>query len=74
MPEYIHQLPDWPQFSWDVGGLAKPLAAVRLRQGQLIGRMQALGFPLQQEAVLTTLTEEVIKSSEIGALFARAPR
>ncbi|MBP1093724.1 Fic family protein [Bradyrhizobium diazoefficiens] len=65
MPEYIHQLSDWPHFSWDAGALAKPLAAVRLRQGQLIGRMQTLGFAQQEEAVLTTLTEEVLKSSEI---------
>ena len=45
--------------------LAKPLAAVRHQQGRLIGRMEALGFPLRAEAVLQTLTEEVLKSSEI---------
>ncbi len=65
MPTYIHQLPNWPRFTWDSEALAKQLAAVRLRQGQLIGRMQGLGFPQQEEAVLTTLTEEVLKSSEI---------
>jgi len=65
MAIYIHELPDWPHFRWDQGGLAKPLAAVRLRQGRLIGRMQALGFRQQEEAVLTTLTEDVLKSSEI---------
>jgi Fic family protein len=62
---YIHQLPEWPRFSWDPGALAAKLAAVRLRQGQLIGRMQGLGFRQQEEAVLSTLTEEVLKSSEI---------
>ena len=65
MAIYIHELPDWPHFRWDQGGLAKPLAAVRLRQGRLIGRMQALGFRQQEEAVLTTLTEDVLTSSEI---------
>ncbi|MHB8268623.1 Fic family protein [Bradyrhizobium sp.] len=65
MPKYIHELPNWPHFRWDSGGLAKRLAAVRLRQGRLIGRMQALGFRQQEEAVLTTLTEDVLKSSEI---------
>lgn len=35
------------------------------RQGRLIGRLQALGFPLREEAVLKTLTEDVLKSSEI---------
>jgi Fic family protein len=65
MSKYIHELPDWPRFRWDSDGLAKQLATVRLRQGRLIGRMQALGFRLQEEAVLTTLTEDVLKSSEI---------
>src|ERR1700682_3240542 len=65
MPTYIYELLDWPHFQWDQGGLAKQLAAVRLRQGRLIGRMQALGFRQQEEAVLTTLTEDVLKSSEI---------
>ena len=65
MTTYIHQLGDWPGFRWDSDALVKQLAAVHLRQGQLIGRMQGLGFPQQEEAVLTTLTEEVLKSSEI---------
>lgn len=45
--------------------LAEPLASVRYRQGGLIGQMKGLGFPLQQEAVLETLTKDVLKTSEI---------
>jgi Fic family protein len=41
------------------------LAAVRHNQGRLIGRMEGLGFQLRAEAVLQSLTEEVLKSSEI---------
>jgi Fic family protein len=62
---YIHERPDWPAFNWDQGRLADRLASVRHRQGRLIGRMEGLGFQLREEAVLRTLTEEVIKSSEI---------
>ena len=62
---YIHELKDWPKFRWDQLRLAERLAAVRHRQGRLIGRMEGLGFTLRAEAVLQTLTEEVIKSSEI---------
>ena len=62
---YIHELADWPNLTWDDGALAQPLAAVRHRQGRLVGRMEALGFPLRKEAVLRTLTEDVLKSSEI---------
>ena len=62
---YVHELPDWPNLRWSDEQLAQPLAAVRHRQGRLIGRMEALGFPLRAEAVLYTLTEDVLKSSEI---------
>ena len=62
---YIHELKDWPRFHWDTGRLVEPLASVRHRQGRLIGRMESLGFSLRQEAVLRTLTADVLKSSEI---------
>ena len=65
MPTYIHELQDWPRFRWDEAALAQRLASVRHRQGRLIGRMEALGFDLRAEAVLATLTEDVLKSSEI---------
>ena len=65
MAAYIHELPDWPRFRWDQQHLAELLPAVRHRQGRLIGRMAALGFDLRAEAVLRTLTEDVVKSSEI---------
>jgi Fic family protein len=62
---YIHEPKGWPQFHWSIDKLAEPLASVRHRQGRLIGHMEALGFNLQQEAVLQTLTADVLKSSEI---------
>lgn len=62
---YIHELREWPHFWWKDAAIATRLAAVRHRQGRLIGRMEALGFRLQEEAVLQTLTEDVVKSSEI---------
>src|SRR5579864_2990594 len=62
---YIHELKDWPRFHWSTDKIAEPLASVSRRQGRLIGHMGALGFNLQQEAVLKTLTADVLKSSEI---------
>ncbi|MEP7306633.1 MAG: Fic family protein [Acidobacteriota bacterium] len=62
---YVHELPDWPKFCWNDNRLASTLAAVRHQQGRLIGRMEALGLPLRQEAALEALTEETVKSSEI---------
>ncbi len=65
MSQLIHDQADWPRFHWNREILAERLAAVRHDQGRLIGRMEALGFRLRQEAVLETLTEDVLKSSEI---------
>ncbi len=62
---YIYDRPGWPDFRWNDARLAPRLAAVRHRQGRLIGRMEALGFSLRAEAVLQSLTEEVLTSSEI---------
>lgn len=65
MATYIHERPDWPNLTWRNDALEKQLGAVRHRQGRLIGRMEALGLSLREEAHLRTLTEEVTKSSEI---------
>jgi Fic family protein len=62
---YIHQLKEWPTFRWRDDKLTTLLAAVSRKQGRLLGRMAALGFTLRAEATLQSLTEEVIKSSEI---------
>ena len=70
---YIHELQDWPEFKWNKECLADPLAEVRHKQGRLTGYMEALGFKLRQEAVLQTLTTDVLKSSEIeGELLEKA--
>lgn len=65
MSEYIHELPDWPRFHWSRKRLSGRLTDVRHRQGRLIGHMEGLGFRLREEAELKTLTEDVLRSSEI---------
>lgn len=65
MTAYIHELPDWPHFQWDEKHLAVKVAAVRYRQGRMLGALERLGIKLREEAILRTLTEEVVKSSEI---------
>ena len=62
---YLWEKPDWPAFTWDEKALAKPIAQVSREQGRLLGKMEALGFDLRNEAHLRTLTEDVLKSSEI---------
>jgi len=65
MSIYIHQLPHWPRFTWKQEQVTPVLAEVRHRQGRLLGRMEGMGFRLQAEANLQTLTLDVLKSSEI---------
>ena len=68
----IHQQDQWPDFSWDQGKLTVLLAEVRHLQGRLLGRMEALGFSLQKEASLQTLTQDVLNTSAIeGETFDR---
>ena len=62
---YIHQKEDWPNFQWDNDIILPYISKVRDLQGRLIGRMEGIGFELRDEAVLQTLTEDVIKTSEI---------
>ncbi len=70
---HIWQRRDWPRFTWHDTALIEPLAQARLAQGRLLGRMQALGFDLQREAQLQSLTVEVVKTSEIeGEVLDRA--
>jgi len=65
MTRYIYQLENWPHFRLDHEQLAGRLAAVRHLQGRLLGRMEGLGFSQRAEATLQSLTQEVLKSSEI---------
>lgn len=62
---YIHESPEWPDFTWNTQVLAETLATVRHKQGKHLGKMEALGFDLRTEASLTALTNEVVKSSAI---------
>jgi Fic family protein len=62
---YIWERSDWPNLRWQDARLIEPLAAARLKQGQLLGSMARIGFNLQLEAQLNALTEDAIKSSEI---------
>jgi Fic family protein len=63
--QYIYERPGWPRFRWNRERISAQLVQLRHRQGRLIGRMEGLGFQLRTEAVLHSLTEEVLKSSEI---------
>ncbi len=62
---YIHERAGWPEFTWDTQTLANALAEVRHKQGKHLGKMEAMGFDLRNEASLTALTNEIVNSSAI---------
>jgi Fic family protein len=62
---YIYKHYDWPNFTWDQKTILKVLPEIRHVQGKVFGKMSAMGFSLQSEAVLETLSLDIIKSSEI---------
>jgi len=62
---YLHHNKDWPNFKWDNDTLLPYVSKVRDLQGRLIGRMEGMGFELREEAVLETLTEDIVRTSEI---------
>lgn len=69
MKAFIHQLKNWPEFTWNSDDFMGLLSEARNQQGRLIGKMETLGFDLRNEAFLDTLTLDVIKSSEIEGEF-----
>jgi len=65
MPLYLYDQQDWPYFRWDSDSILVLLSRVRHKQGMLTGRMKEIGFQLQNEAYLESLSQDVLKSSEI---------
>lgn len=65
MSKYIHELKKWPDFSWDKKKVGQLLIQLRHFQGRLIGGMESIGFHAREETILQTLTQDVVKSSEI---------
>ena len=63
--KYIYQQKAWPNFSWNSEELQFLLGNVRALQGRLSGKLEALGFPLKEEAILSTLSMDILKSNEI---------
>ena len=62
---YIWRAPDWPNWRYNLADLAESLADVSRAQGLLIGRLADVGIALRDQASLSALTDDVIKTSEI---------
>lgn len=62
---YVHESRNWPNFVYNIEDFLDDLSRVRILQGKVTGGMEAIGFELQNQAVLSTMSLEIIKSSEI---------
>jgi Fic family protein len=65
MAKYIYEYKNWTDFSWQDKVINALFGEVRHLQGKIIGQMNALGFSAKEDATLTALTLDVVKSSEI---------
>ena len=65
MAKYIYQFDNWPHFKWNEKEIQVILGKVRHLQGKLLGQMSSFGFLVKEETMLSTLTLDVLKSSEI---------
>jgi Fic family protein len=66
---YIHEHNNWTNFVWDNEIIYPLLVKVRYLQGNLLGRMQNLGFDLITESTLILLTLDVVDTSKIEGEF-----
>ena len=65
MAKYIYQYKSWPNFTWNEKEVQLVLGKLRHLQGKVFGQISALGFSIKEETMLSTLTLDVVKSSEI---------
>lgn len=63
--KYIYQNADWHSFTYFGDKVQNLLLEIKKAQGYLLGKMDALGFDVKNNALLQVLTENIIKSSEI---------
>jgi Fic family protein len=63
--KYIWERKNWFDLKYDDAALLKPLSALRVLQGKLLGRITSLDIKLETEAQGAILVEEAVRTSEI---------
>ncbi len=65
MNKYNWQLPDWPNFRYDLSQFLETLVTIAEKTGLANGKIYHLNENLQSEALVNFIVEEAIKTSEI---------
>ena len=66
---YIYEHSEWPNFTYDEKKVASLLEICHIEQGKLLSKMDMLGLSEKQDKILSTVTSDIIKSSEIEGLL-----
>ena len=65
MENYIYERAGWPNLSCEEAPLRGLLAQLHRAQGRLYGKLDALGFEMQDEQQLKSISDELVTSFEI---------
>ena len=65
MSRYIWQNEDWPRLTWRARELEGELSSVAFCHGRFLGQLAGIGFDLQNQAGLETLSDEIVSSAAI---------
>lgn len=66
---YIHEIENWTNFTWENDRIYPLLVKTRYLQGKLLGKMANIGFHLNSESTLISLTLDVIDSFKMEGEF-----
>jgi Fic family protein len=73
MKIYNWQMPDWPNFKYNVDSLYEQLLLISEKSGLIKGKLAHLEKKLQTEALINLLVEEAIKTSQIEGEYISRP-
>lgn len=62
---FIYEEQNWPTFSWDASRLEGVLSRAVFHEGQLLGRLQDIGFETQRQASCAIVAQELVASHAI---------
>jgi len=62
---YIWEQPNWPEFTWQSDVVRPRLEALRLLQGRILGRADALPADVDRQAQMDALIQSAMRTSEI---------
>ena len=62
---FIYEEQNWPTFRWDASHLESALARTAFHEGQLLGRLQDIGFETQRQASCVIAAQEIVASHAI---------